>query len=75
MSDLPPTRDPACATRPRGPPRRVVAAPPDGLGEFAALVMSGSAPAVTMIDREFMREVLRYIAALERERDDAGSFW
>ena len=74
MSDLPPTRDPACATRPRGPPRRVVAVPPDGLDDIEAAVMASEAPAVILLDRISMRLLLRYVRALERERDAAGSF-
>jgi hypothetical protein len=81
MSDLPPTRDPACATRPRdGPERRVVAVPPDGLDEIEAAVMASEAPAVILVDRPSMRLLLRYVRAqqqliadLERERDEAGS--
>jgi hypothetical protein len=77
MSDLPPTRDPACATRPRdGPERRVIAVPPDGLDDIEAAVMASEAPAVIILDRTSMRLLLRYVRALEkRERDEVGSFW
>jgi hypothetical protein len=76
MSDQSPTRDPARATRPRdGPERRVVAVPPDGLAEIEAAVMASEVPAVILLDRASMRLLLRYVRALERERDEAGSFW
>ncbi|HXA23738.1 MAG TPA: hypothetical protein VNW90_15715 [Acetobacteraceae bacterium] len=56
--------------------RRVVAVPPDGLGEIEAAVMASEAPAVILLDRASMRLLLRYVRALERERErDVGSFW
>jgi hypothetical protein len=76
MSDLPPTPGTACATRPRdGPERRVVAVPPDGLDDIEAAVMASEVPAVILLDRISMRLLLRYVRALERERDEVGSFW
>ena len=71
-----PTPDPACATRPRdGPERRVVPAPPEWLAEFEARVMGSRAKSEVPLHVVRMLELLRYVRALERERDDAGSFW
>jgi hypothetical protein len=47
---------------------------PEGLNEFEALVMASAAPAVLMIDRQQMRELLEYVRRLEREARE-GSFW
>ena len=57
------------------PERRVVAVPPDGLDEIEVAVMASEAPAVILLDRISMRLLLRYVRALEQERDEAGSFW
>ena len=68
--------DPACATRPRdGPERRVVAVAPEWLEEFEAAMWWSLDPPKLAVDRVHMRELLRYVRALERERDEAGSFW
>jgi hypothetical protein len=76
MSDQSPTRDPACATRPRdGPERRVVAVPPAWLADFEARVMVSRAKSEVPLHVVRMRELLRYVRALEQERDEAGSFW
>jgi hypothetical protein len=72
----PPTPDSACATRPRdGPERRVVAVPPAWLAEFEARVMGSRAKSEVPLHVVRMRELLRYVRALERERDAEGSFW
>ena len=48
-------------------------APPPGLELFEALVMVDEHPAVCMIDRDFMRGLLRYVRWLETQVE--GSFW
>jgi hypothetical protein len=63
--------DPARATRQRGPPeRRVVPVPPEWLAEFEARVMSDEPLVPTWVGRRRWRELLRYVRALERERDE-----
>jgi len=47
--------------------------PPSGLATFEAVLMASNAPAVLILDRDLMRELLRYLRALEAEA--AGSFW
>jgi hypothetical protein len=46
---------------------------PNGLDEFEAHVMASNYPAICMIDRDLVRELLRYLRRLEAEA--AGSFW
>jgi hypothetical protein len=68
-----PTPDPARATRPRdGPELRVLAVPPEWLAEFEARVKGSRAKSEVPLHVVRMRELLRYVRALERERDDAG---
>jgi hypothetical protein len=85
MSDLPPTPGTACATRPRdGPPdrgpgagseRRVVAVAPEWLAAWESWVMVADSIGSPWLSQRRCSELLRYVRALERERDEAGSFW
>lgn len=47
--------------------------PPPELSTFEAAVMASNAPAVLILDRGLMRDLLRYLRALEAEL--AGEFW
>jgi hypothetical protein len=49
--------------------------PPLGLDTLEAAVMASNAPAVLILDRALMRDLLRYLRAVEAEAAAAGSFW
>jgi len=48
---------------------------PDGLAEFEGVVMASDKPALMLIGRAWMRELLEYVRRLEREVRRDGGFW